>query len=87
MCFGEGEIPDLKKMVETCTNDIAAQAPIIAAEKARRVVLRCFFDSEKIMFLDFFDMYLVVFVTFSQYLVIFSQYLVFSTHTPLSRHE
>jgi ubiquitin carboxyl-terminal hydrolase L5 len=30
------DLPDLKKMVETCTNDIAAQAPIIAAEKARR---------------------------------------------------
>ena len=29
-----------------------------------------FFDSEKIMFLDFFDMYLIVFVILSQYLVI-----------------
>ena len=41
-----------------------------------RVVLRCFFDSEKMAFLEIFDMYLVVFVIFSQYLVIFSQYLV-----------
>ena len=41
-----------------------------------RVVLRCFFDSEKMTFLDFYDMYFVVFVIFSQYLVTFSQYLV-----------
>ena len=31
-----------------------------------------FFDFEKMTFLDFFDMYLVVFVIFSQYFVIFS---------------
>ena len=41
-----------------------------------RVVLRCFFDSEKMAFLEIVDMYLVVFVIFSQYFVIFSQYLV-----------
>ena len=41
-----------------------------------RVVWRCFFDSEKMTFLDVFDMYLVVFVIFRQYVVIFSQCLV-----------
>ena len=34
------------------------------------------FDSEKMMFLIFFDMYLIFFVIFSQYFGIFSQYLV-----------
>ena len=34
-----------------------------------RVVLRCFFDSEKMALLEMFDMYLVVFVIFSQYVV------------------
>ena len=29
-----------------------------------------FFDSEKMMFLEYFDMYLIVFVIFSQYFVI-----------------
>ena len=32
-----------------------------------------FFDLEKITFLEIFDMYLVVFVIFSQYLVIYKQ--------------
>ena len=41
-----------------------------------RIVVRCVFDSEKIAFLEMFDMYLVVFVIFSRYFVIFSQYLV-----------
>ena len=40
------------------------------------VVLRCFFDSEKMVFLEIVGMHLVVFVIFSQYFVIFSQYLV-----------
>ena len=34
-----------------------------------------FFDFEKMTFLEIFDMYLFVFVIFSQYLVIHSQYL------------
>ena len=38
----------------------------------------CFFgvDSEKIPFLDIFDMYLIISVIFNQYLVNFWQYLV-----------
>ena len=35
------------------------------------VVLRSFFDSEKMTFLDFFDMYLIIFDIISQYFVIF----------------
>ena len=35
-----------------------------------------FFDFEKITFLEIFDMHLVVFVIFSQYLGIYSQYLI-----------
>ena len=35
-----------------------------------------FFDFEKMTFLEFFDMYFVVFIIFGQYLVIYSQYLV-----------
>ena len=35
-----------------------------------------FFDFEKMTFLDFFDMYLMIFDINSQYLVRFSQYLV-----------
>ena len=35
-----------------------------------RVVLRCFFDSEKMTFLDFFDIYFVIFDIISQYFAI-----------------
>ena len=35
-----------------------------------------FFDSDKITFLDVFDMYLIVFVVFIKHVDIFSQYLV-----------
>ena len=39
-------------------------------------VEHCFFDFEKMTFLDLFDMYLMIFDINSQYLVRFSQYLV-----------
>jgi hypothetical protein len=35
-----------------------------------------FVDSEKMTFLEIFDMYLIIFVIFSQHVSIFSQYLI-----------
>ena len=41
-----------------------------------KVVLRCFFDSGKMTFLEIFDMYLMFFNIFKQYFKKFGQYLV-----------
>ena len=45
-----------------------------------RVVLRCFFNSEKMTFLEIFDMYLVMFDIISQYFAIFVTILPLFAH-------
>ena len=49
---------------------------ILSASKSWVIFDVGFVDSEKITFLEIFDMYLMIFDIHSQYLVRFSQYLV-----------